>query len=92
MQSLYFRLFSHLGINNKCITKEWRILPKRYQGLGLLNFIVIAFSKKVFFIQCHWGSSDAPGSMLKWAYKHFVVEVGLQNQASNNIELINYPA
>ncbi len=63
MQSLYFCVLLCLGVN-KCITKEWRMLPERYVGLGLPNFVVIALAKKIFFLQCSWGALDAPGQML----------------------------
>jgi len=76
MQSLYYRVLPCLGIN-RCITKEWRMLPERYVGLGLPNFVVITLAKKFFFLQCTWEALDAPGKMLKWAYENFVIEVGL---------------
>ena len=53
------------------------MLPARFHGLGLPNFVVVAFAKKVFYVQCHWGAIDAPGYMLQWAYENVVVEVGL---------------
>jgi len=39
--------------------------------------VVVAFAKKVFYVQCHWGATDAPGYMLHWAYNVVVVKVGL---------------
>ena len=76
MQSLYYCLLHLLGVN-RCITKEWQMLPARFHGLGLPSFVVVAFAKKVFYVQCHWGATDAPGYMLQWAYEKFVVKVGL---------------
>ena len=53
------------------------MLPARFHGLGLPNFVVVAFAKKIFYVQCHWGATDAPRYMLQWAYENFVVEVDL---------------
>ncbi len=33
--------------------------------------------QKVFFLLCHWGFDNAPGLMTKWAYKNFLIGVGL---------------
>ena len=53
------------------------MLPECYVGLGLPNFVVIALTKKIIFVQCIWGALDAPGQMLQWAYENFVIKVGL---------------
>ncbi len=47
IQSLYFKLLSFLGANH-CITMEWYTLPECFQELGLTNFVVVSFPKKVF--------------------------------------------
>ena len=76
MQDLYYRILPFLGVN-RCITKGWRMLPVQYQGLGLPNFVVISFAKKMFFVLCAWGFDDAPGRMLTWAFENFLIELGL---------------
>ena len=76
MQSLYYHLLPFLRVN-RCITKEWRMLSAQFYGLSLPNFVVVAFAKKVFYVQCHWGATDAPGYMLQWAYENFVLKDGL---------------
>ena len=43
MQNLYFRFLPILGVNRH-ITKGWRMLPERYHGLGLPNFVVLYFA------------------------------------------------
>ena len=45
-----YRILPLLGVNRN-IGKEWRALPKRYQGLGLPNFELYTFSKKIHFLQ-----------------------------------------
>ena len=47
-----------------------------FHGLGLPKFVVVAFAKKIFYVQCYWGATDAPGYMLQWVYENFVPEVG----------------
>ena len=39
MQSLYFKCLPFLGVNRH-ITKEWRMLPEQYHGLGMPNYVV----------------------------------------------------
>ena len=53
------------------------MLPARFHGLGLPIFVVVAFAKRVFCVQCRRGATASPGYMLQWAYENFVVEVGL---------------
>ena len=76
MQKLYYKILPILGINC-CITKAWRMLPEIYQGLGLLNFVVIAFAAKVYFLQSHWGFEGATSDAMQFAYEAFLVEIGL---------------
>ena len=76
IQSLYFRALPFLGVN-RCITKEWRMLPERFQGLGMPNFVVECLAAKIFFLQRHLGFDDAAGMMMQQAWEAFLVEVGL---------------
>ena len=43
-KDLYYKMLPLLGVNRN-IGKEWRTLPERYPGIGLLNFKVHALSK-----------------------------------------------
>ena len=43
-QSLYYKMLPLLGVNRN-IGKEWRMLPERYQGLGLPDFEVHSFPR-----------------------------------------------
>ena len=63
MQSLYYHCLPFLGVNRN-ITKPWRMLPEKYHGLGLPNFVVVCFATKVFLLQRHWGFNSAAGNML----------------------------
>ena len=79
IQRVYARALPHLGVNWN-IKKEWRTLPKRYQGLALPNFPLIALSEKVSFILKNWGfHGQAQSDGLALAYDNFLVEVGLYN-------------
>ena len=75
-QALYFKILPFLGVNPH-ITKEWRMLPERFHGLGLLNFVVLCLAAKIFFMQCHLGFVEAVGEMVLQAYEAFLIEVGL---------------
>ena len=76
IQSLYFQCLPLLGVNRH-ITKEWRMLPERYHGLGMPNYVVNCLSAKIFFMWRHWGFGGATGQMMTQAYEAFLVEVGL---------------
>ncbi len=39
--------------------------------------MAVAFAKKVFLIVCAWGFEDAPGKMMVWAFKKFMIDMGL---------------
>ena len=53
------------------------MLPERYHGLGMPNYVVNCLSAKIFFIWRHWGFGGATGQMMTQAYEAFLVEVGL---------------
>ena len=74
MHSLYFQILPYLGINRH-ITKEWRMLPERYQGLGLPNFVVWSLAAKISFVQRHLGFNNAAGQMMMQAFEAFLMEV-----------------
>jgi hypothetical protein len=79
IQRIYARALPHLGVNRN-IKKEWRTIPKRYQGLVLPNFPLIALSETVSFILENWGFlGQGQSDGLALAYDNFLVEVGLYN-------------
>ena len=57
--------------------KEYRTLLERFQGLGLPDFVVLAFSCKIFFLQCHCGFKGATTRMVMSTFETFMLEVGL---------------
>ena len=73
MQSLNFQILPYLGIHRH-INKKWRMLPERYQRLGLPNFVVWSLAVKISFVQRHLG---AAGQMMIQAYEAFLTEVGV---------------
>ena len=76
MQGLYYKILPLLGVN-RCITKPWRMLPEKFQGLGLPNFVVDCLAAKLHFILCNWGLESTSGTMMMHAYEAFMMEVGL---------------
>jgi hypothetical protein len=77
IQRVYKRALPLLGINCK-IKKEWRTLPKMFQGLALPNFPLVALSAKISFLLGNWGfSRRAHSDALAMAYENFMVEMGL---------------
>ena len=76
MQALYYKILPVLGVNRN-ISKEWRTLSERFQGLGLPNFVVDCLAAKLFYMQSVWGFDCAAGHMMMQAYEAFLIEVGL---------------
>jgi hypothetical protein len=62
-QSIWYKLLPPLCVNRN-ITKEYRMLSLRYQGLALLNPSIDALSKKIHLLQVHWDT----GSMSSMIY------------------------
>ena len=62
---------------NCCITREWRTLPERYQGLGLPEWGGDCLAAKIFLIQRLWGFESASATLVSHAYEAFQMEVGL---------------
>ena len=60
-QRFYYQILPILGVNRNMAT-EWRMLPERYQGLGLPDFEVHAFSNKIHFLQRKWDGHDPTGA------------------------------
>ena len=62
---------------NGNIGKEWRILPERYQVLGLPNFEVRDLSKKIHFLQRKWDGNNSTSKMDETTFQAFMIEVGM---------------
>lgn len=75
-QALYFMTLPHLGVN-RYITTEWRMLPIRYQGLGLPNMALEKLAMSIMWVQRHWGVKEGAGIILREAYERLQMETGL---------------
>ena len=75
-QSIWYKLLPSLRVNRN-ITKEYPMLPLRYQGLALPNPNIDGLIKKIHLLQVHWDTGSTTGRMLHQAYQVFQVEVGL---------------
>jgi hypothetical protein len=51
---VYFQCLPSLNVNRH-IDLPWRLLPERYQGLGMPNFALVSLTLKLAFIQRTWG-------------------------------------
>ena len=76
LHKVFYKALPLLGIR-RSIKKEYRMLPEYFQGLGLPDFVVLAFACKVFFLQCHWGFEGATARMVMSTFESFMLEVGL---------------
>ena len=75
-QWVYFKCLPSLNVN--CHIKlSWRVIPERYQGLGLTNFALVLLSSKLSFIQWTCGLSNVDSRSLMMGYESFMVEIGL---------------
>jgi hypothetical protein len=75
-ESIWCKLIPSLCVNRN-ITKEYRMLPLRFQGLALPNPNIDALRKKIHLLQSHWDTWSMSGWMLHQAYQVIQVEVGL---------------
>ncbi len=75
-QSIWYKFLPVLKVN-RCLSKEWRILPLRFQGLALPNPNIDILCSKMHTIQTHWSSNTVVGKFLRHAYEAFQTEVGL---------------
>ncbi len=76
MGKLYYKCLPLLGVNRN-ITTLWRTLPEMFHGLGMPDFVILAFANKVFLLQQHWGFDGPAAELMTFAYKAFMLEVGL---------------
>ena len=82
-QDVWFKCLPSLLVNRH-IRTEWRMLPIKFQGLGLPNPNVDLLCSKIQCLRRHWATPSVTGQMLRRAYEAFQVEVGL---AGNIFEL-----
>jgi hypothetical protein len=76
-KSICYKLLPSLRVNRN-ITKEYRMLPLRFQGLAILNPNIDALSKKIHLLQLHWdtGSSSISGvSGRGWTWREYLFPI-----------------
>jgi hypothetical protein len=49
-ESIWYKLLPSLCVNRNIVTKEYRMLPLRFQGLALPNPNIDALSKKIHLL------------------------------------------
>jgi hypothetical protein len=81
----YYSFLPALGVNQN-ISREWRTLPIKYQGLGLPQMSLEKLAVSLQNIQRHWGSPSTVGQVLRSVYELVQLEVGL----SGNFLLRDY--
>ena len=75
-QSIWYHCLPSLRVN-RCIRREWRMLPLRFQGLALPNPNIDILCSKIHTIHNHWSRDSVVGKFLRHAYEAFQVEVGV---------------
>ena len=73
VSKLYYNMLPPLGVNRN-IGKGWRMLPAKYQGLGLPNYTLECLITKINFLQKHWDIQTPPGELLRQEYEAFQIE------------------
>ena len=74
--SIYFQALPFLGFNRN-ITKEYRTIPRDFQGIGLRHWSIEKLSKDLSVLIRHWQSSTTLGKALQFLFEAFLMEVGL---------------
>jgi hypothetical protein len=59
------------------IDLPWRLIPEQYQGLGMVNYVLVSLASILSFLQINWGFKSPHSSALMMGYKSFMIEVGL---------------
>jgi hypothetical protein len=75
-ESIWYKLLPSLCVNRN-ITKEYRMLLLRFQGLALPNPNTDVLGKKIHLLESHWNTGSTLGQILHQAYQVFQVEVKL---------------
>jgi hypothetical protein len=84
-QDFYFKCLPTLGVNRN-ITLGWRMLPCRFQGIGLPNMALEKLSESLMWLQRHWDVGEGMGLIVCEAYEQLQIETGL----SGNVFLRDY--
>ena len=76
VQSLYNIVLLFLHVNHN-MARVWKMLPEHFHRLGLPIFVINYLAGKVHAIHCHFVFKSTIGEMMTYAYRAFLVEVGL---------------
>ena len=81
MIGMCYNLLPHLDVN-RCISKQWSMLPEMYQGLGLADFLVLPLAAYVSLsvlqcLQCNCESPGLIGDMSRFNCNAFLARVKL---------------
>ena len=71
-----YTALSPLNVNQN-IGRDWRWLPRQFQGLGMFNLNIDCLGACVYYLRQHWGMDTAPAALLLQAYEAFMMDVGL---------------
>ena len=75
-QSVWYKCLPSLKVN-RCLRKEWRSLPLRFQGLAMPEVNIELLGRKIHLVQHHWGCRDVAGKFLTHAYEALQVKTGI---------------
>ncbi len=75
-QRVYFQCLPLLNVNCH-IDLPWRLIPERYQGLGMANYALVSLASKFAFLQCNWRFDFVHSKSTMMAYESLMIEVGL---------------
>jgi hypothetical protein len=75
-QRVHFTYLPLLNLNCN-IDLPWRLIPERYQGLGMANYALVSLAWKLSFLQCNWVFFATHSTAMMKGCKSFMVEVGL---------------
>jgi hypothetical protein len=76
LDRIYYRSLGRLRVNCH-IRKEFRTLPKMFQGLGMFDLNVDNLGLRIHFLRQHWGIPSPIGNILRQGYEAFLMDVGL---------------
>jgi hypothetical protein len=76
MGRVYYRALPHLGFNRN-ITKAFRTLPTKFQGIGLRKWSIEKLAMDITTLVRHWRTDSTLGQALEQVYESFQMEVGL---------------
>jgi hypothetical protein len=77
-QNLFRNVLSPLKVNMN-IRTFYRVAPKRFQGLGMPNPLIVMLSQKLHLLQTQFSQPTATGRMLQQSLEVFQMEVGISS-------------